>query len=455
MENLSTSGDLARASAAIARGELRCVDVVDAHLTRAAATEPMVHAFLHIDAAGALQEATERDRELARDRRRSALHGIPVGVKDVIDVAGMPTTAGSRVVAPNLAAEDAEIVTALRAAGAVIIGKTNTHEFANGALTPPTRNPFDTQRIAGGSSGGSAAATAAGSVLLAVGTDTGGSVRLPAALCGVAGFRPSHREVSIGMGGILPLAAEFDEWGLLAPGAVDLVVAYSALSDSAPARATVDELRLVVPDGLPALLHGHEAGVLRCFDVAMTRLATAGAWVTTAAVPSLADWRTPRMVVQMRQMLEAHRRAGWWPRERDRYTDEVCTNLEFAERQAAVPLDEFRTKLRELDAAIDLVLDTGWLLALPTVAVTAPKVSDVEEMARGTEARHPIVGLLGQAVLPFSRLDLATITVRCGTTGGLPVGLQLVGTHNVAVLAAAASVEPVLASELGRTASSA
>lgn len=448
MDNLSRPGDLAGASAAIASGRARCIDVVQACLTRAAATEPTVHAFLHIDTAGALHEAAERDRELTLGRRRGTLHGIPVGVKDVIDVAGMPTTAGSRVLTQKPAAEDAEIVAALRKAGAVVLGKTNTHEFANGALTPPTRNPADGERIAGGSSGGSAAAVAAGSALLTVGTDTGGSVRLPAALCGVAGFRPRHEDRGIGMRGILPLAAEFDQWGLIAPRAADLAIAYAALSDTALPPVTVADLQIVVPKLLANLLVGHEPDVLRCFDEAIERLLTVGAQISTAALPQLAHWRPPRMAIQMQQMLGAHRRAGWWPSARDRYTDEVRANLDFAERQSAAPLDQFREQLRQLDAAVDLVLAGGSLLALPTVAVTAPKVSDVAQMVRGAEARHTIVGLLGQAVLPFSRGDLATMTIACGSAHRLPVGLQLVGIDDSKVLNAGVLIESTLASEV-------
>jgi aspartyl-tRNA(Asn)/glutamyl-tRNA(Gln) amidotransferase subunit A len=452
---LFSPGDAVATSAAIASGRLRCIDAVEACLSRAAATEPVVHAFLHLDPAAALREAEERDRELAAGYRRSALHGIPVAVKDIIDVAGMPTTAASRVVAATPAARDAEIVAALRVAGGVIIGKTNTHEFANGATTPPTRNPRNVERIAGGSSGGSAAAIAAGSALLTIGTDTGGSVRLPAALCGVAGFRPRRRSNGIGLGGILPLSTEFDQWGLLAAHGADLVLACDALSITIPAPIpALSELRLIIPDRLSALLHGHEQDVLNVFAAAIAKVASAGGRVGEAAVPELAAWRAPRMAIQMRQFIEAHRAAGWWPNARDRYTDEVRLNLDLAERQCGMPLEGCRSDLEKLDAMVDALLAAGHLLALPTVAVTAPKASDVASMAwSGDETRHPIVALLAQATLPFSRPGLAAITISCGNVAnGLSVGLQLVGTDDRLVLGAATAIEATLALRPAQTA---
>jgi aspartyl-tRNA(Asn)/glutamyl-tRNA(Gln) amidotransferase subunit A len=253
------------------------------------------------------------------------------------------------------------------------------------------------------------------------------------------------------MGGVLPLAAEFDQWGLLAPCAGDLALAHAALGDRELFRPSLPELRLVVPELLPALLQGREPGALQSFDRAIERLSAAGATVSAAILPELAEWRQPRMAIQMRQMLEAHRRAGWWPMARDRYTDEVRANLDFAEGQAATPLDGFRATLRALDAAVDVVLANGALLVLPTVAVTAPRAAGVERMTRGSGARHPIIALLGQAVLPFSRAELATITIPCGVSDGLPIGLQLVGTDDAAVLGAAAALEATLAGWLELT----
>ncbi len=432
---------LRAAAAEVAAGRVSCVELVERCLARAQATEAVVHAFLRLDPQAALEQARALDAELAAGGHRGPLHGIPVAVKDVIDVAGLTTTAASRVLAPDPARRDAEIVAALRTAGAVVLGKANTHEFANGATTPPTRNPVDPGRIAGGSSGGSAAAVAAGSALAAVGTDTGGSVRLPAALCGVAGFRP-RRGSGPGMGGIIPLAPEFDQWGLLAPTAADLALVWTAIHSRPVRVAAARELCLVVPDHLDQVIPDLAADVAGVFEATVDAMMGRGARVVRARMPDLARWRPPRMAIQMRQLLDGHRAAGWWPGSRSLYSDEVRLNLEAAEAQAAVPLDAARAQLAELDRAVDALLGPDRLLALPTVPVTAPGADEVASMPRGDGARHPIVGRLAAVTLPFGRPSLASVTLPCGRTADrLPVGLQLVGTADGPVLGAAIRFE--------------
>ena len=188
------------------------VELLDEHLARIDASEPATRAWTAVDREGALAQARELDAEGPDPAR--PLRGIPIGVKDVIDVAGLPTTAASRVLAGNVARSDAPVVARLRAAGAVIVGKTNTQEFAYGAVSPPTTNPWDPGRIPGGSSGGSGAALAAGHCLGALGTDTAGSIRIPAALCGVVGLKPRPGLVSLG--GVIPLAPSLDVVGPMA-----------------------------------------------------------------------------------------------------------------------------------------------------------------------------------------------------------------------------------------------
>ncbi len=161
----------------------------------------------------ALKDAEQAERELRTGLYRSQLHGIPIGVKDLIAVKDVRMTAGSKVLADYIASEDASVVEQMHKAGAIIIGKTNTHEFAYGTYTPPTRNPWNRSRIPGGSSGGSAAAVAADMCLGAIGSDTGGSVRIPAACCGVTGLKPTYGRVSCY--GVVPLAGRLimsDRW---------------------------------------------------------------------------------------------------------------------------------------------------------------------------------------------------------------------------------------------------
>jgi Asp-tRNA(Asn)/Glu-tRNA(Gln) amidotransferase A subunit family amidase len=171
---------IAEASALIARKQISPVELVDACLSRIQRYEPRIEAWITVFAAKARAEARRAANEIARRGPRSALHGIPIGHKDLYDMRGVRTTAGSKVLADSApATRDATVVARLRRAGAIVLGKTNTHEFAYGVWTPPTSNPWDTSRVPGGSSGGSAAALAAGMCLGATGSDTGGSIRIP------------------------------------------------------------------------------------------------------------------------------------------------------------------------------------------------------------------------------------------------------------------------------------
>jgi hypothetical protein len=188
-------GGLVGAARMVREGETSSVELVGRALARIGELDGRVGAFVAVLGDRAMAEAAQRDAELRRGSAAGPLHGVPVAVKDLVDVAGVVTAAGSPKLAGNLAGRDAEVVARLRTAGAVVVGKTRTHEFAYGVVTPGTVNPWNPDRIAGGSSGGSAAAVAAGLVPAAVGSDTAGSIRIPAACCGVVGLKPTWGRV--------------------------------------------------------------------------------------------------------------------------------------------------------------------------------------------------------------------------------------------------------------------
>src|SRR5712671_1063381 len=227
-------------------GEITSTQATEECLQRIEADNPRLNAFILVMAEEARRQAREADRELAAGRDRGALHGVPISVKDIFDVRGVPTTAASRVREGHVADRDAPAVAHLRQAGAVIIGKANLHEFAFGT----TRNPHDPSRSPGGSSGGSAASVAAGMALASIGTDTGGSIRIPAAACGIVGLKPSLGEVSTD--GVVPLSRTMDHVGPLTQTVSDACLVYHAL---------LGDARSPLPAPMP--LHGLRLAVLR------------------------------------------------------------------------------------------------------------------------------------------------------------------------------------------------
>ncbi|AQZ66416.1 Aspartyl-tRNA(Asn) amidotransferase subunit A @ Glutamyl-tRNA(Gln) amidotransferase subunit A [[Actinomadura] parvosata subsp. kistnae] len=223
---------VAEASAAVARREVSPVELTDAVLARLDAVDGTLHAYATVIAETARASAAEAEREIAAGRYRGPLHGIPFGLKDLIDVAGLPTGAGSQVRQGHLAAADSAVAARLSEAGAILVGKTHTHEFAYGLTTPQTRNAWDPGRVAGGSSGGSAVAVAAGSALFALGTDTGGSIRVPAALNGVVGLKPTYGLVS--RHGVVPLSWSLDHVGPITRTVADAALVLPALAGHDP-----------------------------------------------------------------------------------------------------------------------------------------------------------------------------------------------------------------------------
>jgi len=384
-----------------------------AALKRIQALDAEIKAFVHFVDAASL-----------RPKSVGPLAGHTVGVKDVLHIDGMPTRAGSSIPAATPRSETAAVVSRLRRAGASVVGKTNTHEFAFGAVTPPTRNPRDLRRIPGGSSGGSAAAVAAGMVSLAVGTDTGGSIRLPAALCGVFGIRLRRATVAFDAG--IPLAPSYDAVGLMAASLSDLVAACRAV-DSAGAGSSDPTI------GIPEIGERMDDHVGAAFQLGMDALPRCQA----VRLPSFGAWFEPRMAIQMREALAVHRQAGWWPNHEDDYSLETRRNLTVAETIRDTDCNVARRELARLEDAVHEVLDRVDVVLTPTVPHCAPTYEEVAAMSDEGGRRHPIVSRLSIFTLPFSTHDLASLSVPVNVPDALPTGLQLVGRSEAAVLQAA------------------
>jgi aspartyl-tRNA(Asn)/glutamyl-tRNA(Gln) amidotransferase subunit A len=424
---------------AIATGRLTPADLLEQVLTRIDEVEPHIRAFAHLDAAGARVVAQARTAEARRGEFRGRLHGIPVAIKDVVPVAGMPMAAGSRVLDGYVPDDDAPVVTRLREAGAIIVGKTTTHEFAYGVTTPPTRNPWDTERIAGGSSGGSAAALAAGMVPAAIGTDTGGSVRVPASLCGVYGLRPTMGAIPVEA--CVPFSPRMDSVGPMARTAADLALLFEVMAARRlRARRGIADLRIGVVEA-DALGDDTDPDVMVVVEAATRALASQGATAAPLHVPPFADWEQPRTLYVLGDFLDGHRRASWWPAARDRYGEDVRAYLAYAETVEPTLREAAVTRLHELEAEFaDAIRDVDALL-LPVSPVPAPEAADVDRTDENG-VRRPIVGQLIRLCGPISWCGLAAASIPFGhTVTGLPVGVQIAAREVETVLDVAAMLE--------------
>ncbi|MGP3943706.1 amidase [Streptomyces sp. 6N106] len=388
-------------------------------LGEASRWQPVINAFVTLDEQGALAAADQAARELAAGVDRGPLHGVPVAVKDVIDVRGLPTTAGSRHFAGHIAQEDAESVRRLREAGAVILGKTNTHEFANGptgdrSASGPTRNPHAPDRIAGGSSSGAAAAVATGTVPLALGTDTGGSTRIPAACCGVVGLRPTQGAVSTS--GVFPLAPPLDTVGPMARTAADCLLMWTAMTGGQPHTSASTSARIGwIP---PNSVHPTAPAVTRAARDFAGDLVTG-----EVPVPHLRELRAAYGIIQGSEAYAVHaERLETAP---ELYSAEVRDRLraggEFQRREYDRALD-LRKRVR---STVMNRLRSYDFLALPTIPLIAPPL-DRRADRIGAEPIDVPTALLA-LTSPWSVLGLPAVSVPAGLVDGLPTALQLVG----------------------------
>ncbi|WP_049569556.1 amidase [Nonomuraea sp. SBT364] len=403
--------------------DLRAGRVTATELTRWALDavtrlDPAINAFVCVDADGALEAAGQADRELAGGADRGPLHGMPVGVKDLIMVAGLPAAMGSRHFAGYVPDTDAACVTRLREAGAVIVGKTTTHEFAYGptgdrSANGASRNPRDPERMSGGSSGGSAAAVAAGLVPLALGTDTGGSVRIPAALCGVAGFKPAYG--AIPADGVFPLSRTLDHVGVLAADARDCLAAYTCLTGEP----------LEEEGGRAARVAWLDPGDFFAGDprvVALAREAAGAPEEVRLPGGVAAELRDTYTVIQSCETVAVHadRLAG----APELFDPEVLERLRAA---AEVPAWRYVRAMAErsrLAGVAGALFERHDVLALPAVLLTAPPLLRRETVLNG--ASVAVRAALLALTSPWNVLGLPALTVPAGLVDGLPVGLQLV-----------------------------
>jgi aspartyl-tRNA(Asn)/glutamyl-tRNA(Gln) amidotransferase subunit A len=405
-------------------------------LRRCERLEPTLNAFITLDPERILAEARRAEQELRGGRARGPLHGVPIAVKDLCWTRGERTTAGSKVLAGFVPDEDASVVTRLRAAGAVIFGKTNTPEFAYGPLNAyhygPSRNPWDPTRFTGGSSMGAAAALAGGLAPGAIGSDTGGSIRGPAHWSGVTGLMPTYGRVPLR--GVVPLATTLDHVGPMTRSATDAALLLQALAGHDPLDPTsVDvpvpdfareaarppaRLRVGVPRGF--LWEALPSPIGVAVEAALDELRRLGLSVEDAALP---EWEAAadasHVLIRSEAATEYRRTLAERPGD---LIPEVRERLEAGMRTSAVEYLEARRAGDRFAHALRGLFDRLDVLALPGRPQTAPKMDESGRLLEPLSPRN--------YTAPLNYPGVPALTVPCGFDGdGLPIGIQLVGRH--------------------------
>jgi aspartyl-tRNA(Asn)/glutamyl-tRNA(Gln) amidotransferase subunit A len=417
-------------------------------LRRIEESDAGMNAFITVLADQARAQAREADRELKDGRDRGPLHGVPISLKDLFDLAGTPTTAASRVRTGHVATQDAVVVARLREAGAVFVGKTNLHEFALGPTNEdsafgPTRHPLDPTRLPGGSSGGSAASIVAGMAFASIGTDTGGSVRIPAAACGLVGLKPALGEISTD--GVVPLSTTMDHVGPLSRSVADAALLYDVMRGLPPARpepCAPKGLRFGIPrDYFLALLDPQVAGA---FDRFCALLSDRGAVLEDIEIPHAGDIAPIYSHIVLSEAAALH--AKTLDSRPGDYTPNVRARLETGRYILA---EDYVRALRGRDTLtteVDTALSDREGLLLPSIPIPAPKLGAATVMIGASE--EPVRNLLLRLTQLFNITGHPAITIPCGTTSEhLPIGLQLVGGRMAgtgAILQIAAGFERVL-----------
>ncbi|MBI3669919.1 MAG: Asp-tRNA(Asn)/Glu-tRNA(Gln) amidotransferase subunit GatA [Acidobacteria bacterium] len=423
------------------------VELVEMLLRRIGQQNPRLNAFLTVTAERALSEARRTEKEIfglrGRAHYRGLLHGIPVALKDNIWTRGIRTTAGSKILREFVPAQDATVVRRLQQAGAVLLGKTNLHEFAYGVTTNnphfgPTRNPWDLTHIPGGSSGGSAAAVAAGLCFASVGSDTGGSIRIPAALCGIVGLKPTFGRVSCH--GVVPLSASLDHVGPLARTVADAAILLRVIAGRDPYDASITAQR--VPEYAAKLrkpVRGLRLGwprdffldrvgdeIRRAIEQVAREFERLGATIEEVSLPRVAASGDAGNHIALVEARHYHESQGWFPARAADYGEDVRKRLQAGADVRAIDYLaalEVRKQVRQDFAAAFTRVDA---LLVPTTPIAAPAI-DAAVAKIGAE-EEPVRSALLRLNRPANFAGVPAISIPCGfTREHLPIGLQLIG----------------------------
>ena len=424
-------------SALIRRKEVSPVVVTQECLTRIEQINSQLNAFITVMTESALGEARAAEQEIARGGWRGPLHGIPIVIKDLIDTAGVRTTSASALHQDRIPTHDAFVVRKLREAGAVIIGKNNLHEFAYGGSSMishfgEVHNPWDPERIAGGSSGGSAACVPVGMACAAMGTDTAGSIREPAALCGCVGLKATYGRIS--GRGVIPLSASLDHIGPLAATVEDAAIVLQAIAGYDPEDINSAEAPIAdYVGGLKESTKKLRVGVPRhyFFDDLDPEVSSAMEHALTGIGTLVGQVKDVHLDVPTDRRLQAAESYAYHSeniaKHPELYQPETLRRLRTGENVGTVEYIERRRELERARRNIRNVFADVDLLVTPTIPMPAPSIA---ELKSNPEALRPAELKLLRNTRPFNVWGLPTISLPCGfTQSGLPIGLQIAGPH--------------------------
>ena len=422
---------IAEAGAALRDGSLTCAALTESVLERLEQTEPLLNAYITVTADLAREQAAQLDDELRNGLDRGPLHGIPIGLKDLVDTAGIPTTGGSGFLRDRVPETDAAVWTKLQQAGAVLPGKLNLHEFAFGTTSRnphygAVHNPWDTERSPGGSSGGSGAAVAVGSALAAIGSDTGGSIRIPASLCGVVGLMGTYGRVS--RAGVLPLSWTLDHVGPLARTVEDAALFLDAIAgydplDPGSADRAIDDTTAMLGEGVDGLRIGVprkflwtncQEDVLAHCEEALDHLQRLGAELVEVELPLQTDRGRGLTIIA-----EAAAYHAKWLRERREEYGDILPRVEAGLAVTAVDyINDQRLRRLFIDETVT-VLQTVDALVSPATSRTAPTIEEGYDSAE-----------LARLTAPYDVTGIPAVSIPCGfDRNGLPIGLMIGGRH--------------------------
>ncbi len=425
-------------------GRTSSLETTEACLEAIERRDGLLNAFILVTADEARRRAGEADAELAAGLDRGPLHGVPISLKDLFDVRGLATTAASDVRRGHVASHDAAAVVQLQRAGAVIIGKTNLHEFAFGTTNEdsafgPARHPLDATRSPGGSSGGSAVSVAAGMALATLGTDTGGSIRIPAAACGLVGLKPTAGEISTD--GVVPLSHTLDHVGPLTSSVGDAWYVYQVLKGHVTPRPLTATGLTGLKIGIPRRYFCDllEPELRAVFDRSVETLERAGARVAPCEIADAEYIAAVYLQIVFGEAAAYH--AATLESMPERYTLPVRLRLEMARYVLAEDYLRAQVGRATLCRQVDAALSWHDLLLLPTLPIVAPRIGEPTAVIDG--ASYPVRNLMLRLTQLFNLTGHPAVSLPCGLAGGLPVGLQVVGRRHdtVALMHAALAIE--------------